>query len=181
MTDGHWCAFCQTYHSSVFCYHPGNPARTLEELRREWERARAHPIEHYGEADHPERGAIACVTLHDAEQIVAALTTALAAKDEEIAALRSHQAQVKRAEKAEADADTQFKLRAQAEAEVQRLRVAEAEAMNILEGTELKLEQAEAELERQKQTTVWTLDRAEQAEAEAREYKRLCDERADDP
>jgi len=33
----------------------------------------------------------------------------------------------------------------QAEAEVQRLRVAEAEAMNILEGTELKLEQAEAE------------------------------------
>lgn len=34
----------------------------------------------------------------------------------------------------------------QAEAEVQRLRVAEAEAMNILEGTELKLEQAEAEV-----------------------------------
>ena len=46
----------------------------------------------------------------------------------------------------QADADTQFKLRAQAEAEVQRLRVAEAEAMNILEGTELKLEQAEAEV-----------------------------------
>ena len=42
----------------------------------------------------------------------------------------------------------QFARAEKAEAEVQRLRVAEAEAMNILEGTELKLEQAEAELER---------------------------------
>jgi len=42
---------------------------------------------------------------------------------------------------------TQLEERAEkAEAEVQRLRVAEAEAMNILEGTELKLEQAEADL-----------------------------------
>lgn len=42
--------------------------------------------------------------------------------------------------------DDLLKRLEQAEAEVQRLRVAEAEAMNILEGTELKLEQAEDEL-----------------------------------
>ena len=42
----------------------------------------------------------------------------------------------------------QFARAEKAEAEVQRLRVAEAEAMNILEGTELKLEQAEAEARR---------------------------------
>ena len=68
---------------------------------------------------------------------------------------------VARAEKAEADLmfrteqrDDLLKRLEQAEAEVQRLRVAEAEAMNILEGTELKLEKAEAEARKLQ----WMLD-----------------------
>ena len=99
----------------------------LDELRREWERARAHPIEHYGEADHPERGTIACVTLHDAEQIVAALTTALAAKDEQLRLCAESAQQGYDALEAEncdlmEKHDAEFVRAEQAEAEAERLR-----------------------------------------------------------
>ena len=29
MNDGHWCEFCQTYHTSCSCYHPANKTHSL--------------------------------------------------------------------------------------------------------------------------------------------------------
>lgn len=48
-----------------------------------------------------------------------------------------------------------------------------AELRATIERRDKRIAALEAELERQKQTTVWTLDRAEQAEADA-EKARFC-------
>jgi hypothetical protein len=48
-TNGHWCEFCQMYHSSISCFHPGNKVQgeiaklhaeiaRLQELVKEAER-----------------------------------------------------------------------------------------------------------------------------------------------
>ena len=44
----------------------------------EYRRARAHPIKHFGEAAHPERGALDCVLASVADAAIAELETEVA-------------------------------------------------------------------------------------------------------
>lgn len=54
-----------------------------------------------------------------------------------------------------------------------------AELRATIERRDKRIAALEAELERQKQTTVWTLDRAEQAEADLAAWRAFCDEWVD--